>query len=218
MRWGLISLNGTYSSVLELDQQIKRYVDPRHIEVVLGVDGGCQLLSKLKINATEILGDFDSIVDLEVYKELWPDARVHTYPAEKDFTDAELAFDLVKRHALDKVVVIGGLGGRADHMLSVLFLLAREENFILIDEQNYIEKIDAPYYKEMPEVLVQKRYISLIPLENGFKGVNLRGFKYPLYEANIKFAETVGISNELSEEHATVHITEGSGYLIISSD
>lgn len=218
MKWGLISLNGSFNNLGELNHQLEKYVDKKNIEVVLGVDGGCELIHKLKIDATEILGDFDSIYNLEHYRALWPNAKVHTFPVEKDYTDAELAFNLIKHHQLERVVVVGGLGGRADHMLSVLFLLAREDNFILIDEQNYIEKIEGPFIKKIQKDENQQTCISLIPLNEGLRGITLEGFKYPLFEANIKFSETLGISNELVDQAGLIKIAEGKGYLVLSKD
>ncbi|GAB6109276.1 thiamine diphosphokinase [Fusibacter bizertensis] len=218
MKWGLISLNGNFTSIAKLNNQLERYVGLKNLKVVLGVDGGCELISKLNIKATEILGDFDSIINLDQYRLLWPNAKVHTYPPEKDFTDAELAFNIIKEHDLDKIVVIGGLGGRADHMLSILFLLAREDKFIIIDEQNYIEKIDTPYLKKVSIKDYGNDYISLVPLESGLKGIYLNGFKYPLVDAHIKFAETLGISNELIGDEGSISIDGGKGYLVISND
>lgn len=218
MKWGLISLNGSFNNLEALNRQLEKYVDKTDIEVVLGVDGGCELLHKLKIDATEILGDFDSIFNLEQYTTLWPYAKVHTFPVEKDFTDAELAFNLIHHHQLDRVVVVGGLGGRADHMLSVLFLLAREDNFILIDEQNYIEKIEGPFVNQIQKEENQQTYISLIPLNEGLSGITLEGFKYPLSDATIKFSETLGISNELVDHAGLIKIAQGKGYLVISKD
>ncbi len=218
MSWGLIALNGTVESSDRLNTQLKRYMSVEKPAYVVGVDGGCKLLEKLGYTPNIILGDFDSIGDLTLYKSKWPSAEIKTFPPEKDFTDAELAFDVVEKVPLERIAVIGGFGGRADHMLSILFLIGRNSKCVMIDELNYIEHIEAPMTRKIRKVDFDKTYLSILPDVDLFEGIKLKGFKYPLVNATILKSQTLGISNEIVEDEAVIEIERGSGFLVFSKD
>lgn len=218
MKWGLIALGGKIQSAEALSVQLKRYINEGDLSYVIGVDGGCALLALLSIVPDTILGDFDSIGNLEQYREMWPNAQINTFPAEKDYTDAELAFEVMAEKDMDRVVVIGGFGGRADHMISILNLILKASNYVMIDEQNYVEKIEAPYEKVLHKKELARTYVSLIPTGDKFGGITLKGFKYPLKSAVIEFAQTLGISNELIDDTGKIEVESGEGYLILSTD
>ncbi len=218
MNWGLIALNGTVDSIDQLNAQIIRYMGNEKASYVVGVDGGCKLLEKIGYAPDIILGDFDSIGDLARYKSKWPRAEIKTFPPEKDFTDAELAFDRVEGLPLERIVVIGALGGRADHMLSILFPIGRHSKCVIIDELNYIERFEAPMIKRFKKADFENTYLSLLPDVDRLEGINLNGFKYPLVDAIIRRSQTLGISNEIIEEEATIKIERGSGFIVFSQD
>lgn len=211
-------MGGKTGSVEGLSAQIKRYLCDEPLSHVIGVDGGCALLERLAITPDIILGDFDSIGNLETYRERWPNAVVKTFPVNKDYTDAELAFEVMDEHDVDRIMIIGGFGGRADHMVSVLHMLLSASNRVMIDEQNYVEKIMTPYKRVVEKNEKQREYVSLIPTGDKLKGITLSGFKYPLNDAVIGFAQTIGISNEVIDDFGTIEIESGEGYLILSSD
>ena len=218
MKKGLIVLNGHFSDVRKIEQQVIKLASELSFEYVIGVDGGCVLLEKLNQKPNLILGDFDSLKRLNEYKELWPHAEVKTFQAEKDFTDAELAFAELDLLELDEVYVIGGTGGRLDHQLSILFLLKNRPHYKLIDELNVLTYIKAPYHRNVLRSDVDTKYVSIIPLESGLMGVDLIGFKYPLNQATISFGQTVGISNEVIDAFGSISIQSGEGFLIFSED
>jgi len=218
MRWGLIALNGTVESTEILKHQVNRYMGAETPEWVIGVDGGCKLLEHLKVTPTVIIGDFDSIGDLKYFKSLWPLAEIKTFPPEKDYTDAELAFEEAAQLNLDRIAVVGGLGGRADHMLSILYLIDRYPNCVIIDEHNFIEHIEAPIAINLKKADFQNTYLSILPDVYQLEGINLRGFKYPLVNATIRRSQTLGISNEIVDEDASIEIEKGTGYLVFSQD
>lgn len=218
MKKGLIVLNGHFIDVRKIELQLINLVSELSFEYVIGVDGGCVLLEKLNQRPDLILGDFDSLKRLNDYKQLWPYAEVKMFQAEKDFTDAELAFAESDALELDEVYVIGGTGGRLDHQLSILFLLKNRPKYILVDEQNILSYIKAPYHHKVLSGDVKSKYVSLIPLESGFVGVDLIGFKYPLNQATISFGQTIGISNEVTDTFGSITILSGEGFLIFSED
>lgn len=218
MKWGLIALNGEITSLSALKSQIERYSENSDFEKIMGVDGGCQMLVSLNMTPDIVLGDFDSIGHLNRYKVLWPEAVIKTFPSEKDFTDAELAFETMLAFDLDRIMVLGAFGGRADHMLSVISLVGFHSKFVLIDELNYIEKFEGPFEKRMKKHDHHNAYISLLPVQDRLSGITLTGFKYPLTDATIVMPQTIGISNEIESEIAVIQVEKGAGFLSISKD
>ena len=215
MRTVLIALGGKFTNPSRVRQQLNSISENLRFDEIIGVDSGCHLLKAIELEPTHILGDFDSIGNLSEFKQIWQKARIHTFNSEKDETDAELAFMLTRDLEIDKIVIIGAFGGRVDHMLSVFFMASQYADVDLIDEWNCVKSFNAPF---IYDVLHQDHsYISLVPLTE-LKGVTLSGFKYPLEQAVIPFASTLGISNELIEDCGKILIESGRGYLIFSKD
>ena len=71
------------------------------------------------------------------------------------------------------------------------------------------------------EAVVRKpfgKYISLIPVTECLKGVDLEGFKYPLRDRTVYLGESLCVSNELAGAEGKIRIREGIALLIESKD
>ena len=220
MKIGLIALNGVLGRQEDILNHLRRYSENLDFEWVIGVDGGLSILKALNIVPSQLVGDFDSVNGLDEYLKLWPDAICDRFPSEKDETDAELAIDQMLKKNVDEVVIIGGFGGRLDHLMGNIFLLDRIKHTkaYMIDDLNCLEMIKGPHERTVERDSLFGRYISLVPLDAHIEGINLKGFKYPLDNAKIAFSETIGISNELSEEKGYISIKSGKALLVQSKD
>lgn len=220
MKIGLIALNGILGRKEDVESHLKRYSENLEFEWVIGVDGGISYLRALDIVPSQLLGDFDSVSGLEEYLKLWPHAVCDKFPSEKDETDAEIAMDQMLGKGVEEVLIIGGFGGRLDHLMGNVFLLDRLKSIraYMIDDINCLEMIKGPYETTLWKETLFGKYISIVPLDARIDGVDLRGFKYPLNNATIAFSETIGISNELMEEKGTVSLKSGKALLIQSRD
>ncbi len=220
MKIGLIALNGILGRQEDIVSHLRRYSEDLDFDWVIGVDGGISILKALSIVPSQLLGDFDSVSGLDEYLKLWPEAVCNQFPSEKDETDAELAMDQMLKMGIDELVIVGGFGGRMDHLMGNIFLLDRVKSVkaYMIDDINCLEMIKGPYERTIERDSLFGKYISLVPLDAHIEGVDLRGFKYPLDNAKIAFSETVGISNELSEEKGYISIKSGRALLIQSKD
>lgn len=89
---------------------------------VVAVDGGYASLGELGCTPDVVMGDFDS---LGYVPQGLPDAvELHQYPTHKDESDMELALCLAQERGFEEVEVYGAIGGRLDHTLANLQLLA----------------------------------------------------------------------------------------------
>src|SRR6476661_2831871 len=95
--------------------------------IVVAADSGLDRLTGV-VRVDHVVGDLDSVSDTSLRHAQVAGAEIHRHPADKDATDIELAVDLVLSHVvpatgLMTLLVIGGGGGRLDHLLADLLVL-----------------------------------------------------------------------------------------------
>lgn len=188
---------------------------------VIAGDRGLEALYQLKIIPNHVVGDFDSVSPeiLEFYKKQ-PKIIFHTYNAEKDNTDTDIALKLAIQMKSSEITILGALGKRMDHALANIHILkdALEANIPcqIIDGYNRIYLINAE--KTLEKDKVYGKYISLIPLTSTVEGLTLKGFKYPLNRYNLPIGTSLGISNEIIEDIAHIEMEKGILIVIESKD
>ena len=188
---------------------------------IIAGDRGLEALYQLKIIPNHVVGDFDSVSPeiLEFYKKQ-PQIIFHTYHAEKDNTDTDIALKLAIQIRSSEITILGALGKRMDHALANIHILkdALEANIPckIIDEHNRIYLINTE--KTLEKDKVYGKYISLIPLTSTVEGLTLKGFKYPLNKYNLPIGTSLGISNEIIEDIAHIEMEKGILIVIESKD
>ncbi len=88
---------------------------PEHRWVV-AADSGLDHASRIGVRVDLMVGDLDSVsaASLDSY-----DGPIERHPVDKDATDFELALDRAIEHPnIDRLIVVGGHGGRLDHLLA----------------------------------------------------------------------------------------------------
>ena len=175
---------------------------------VIAVDKGLEALGEINILPEYIIGDFDS-VDKEIlnkYKNR--DVEIRELNPEKDYTDTHMAIKLAMELGSDEVVITGAIGTRIDHVIANIHIM----------KEGLEKNIDCKIIDEYSEIIIinkdtkiekENKYISLIPLTTEVFGVTLEGFKYKLENATLRVGDSIGISNEVISETATIRIGEG---------
>lgn len=186
---------------------------------IIVADGGSNHLKELALIPNYIVGDLDSSSSFDELKSMYPNCKFELYDSEKDYTDLELAINLATSLSSPLVYLVGCLGNRLDHTLGNLFLLktlkTKGSRGIVINETNHIEYVS----NEMIEIEFEGyKYFSFIPVEGDVKSVTLKGMKYPLNEKYVEFGSTLGISNELSGNTASIELINSSALIIKSND
>ena len=188
---------------------------------IIVCDRGLEALYKLKIIPNHVVGDFDSVSPeiLEFYKKQ-SQIIFHTYHAEKDNTDTDIALKLAIRLKSSKITIMGALGKRMDHAIANIHILkdALEANIPcqIIDEHNRIYLINKEMTLEKDKIY--GKYVSLIPLTSEVEGITLTGFKYPLENYTLPIGTSLGISNEIIEDRAHIEMKKGILIVIESKD
>jgi thiamine pyrophosphokinase len=96
--------------------------------LVAAADSGLFAAEAAGIRPDWIVGDMDSIGlrdagRLAAYKP----EQILRYPADKDYTDTELAVSLLREKGCRRIWIIGGSGGRIDHLFAIRSLFEREQ-------------------------------------------------------------------------------------------
>jgi len=181
-------------------------------DVLIAVDGGLKHLAAADLNAEILIGDLDSVPleDLHLAEQLG--VEILRFPVEKDETDFELALELAVQRNFDPIVIVGGLGGRLDHTLGNIFLLANpkfSKNHIRFEDgQEEVFMIDSS-----AEISGEPGdRVSLLPISDCAVGVQTEGLQYQLCRETLEFEKTRGISNVMLSKNARV--TLDSGHLL----
>lgn len=187
---------------------------------IIAVDKGLESLYLLKLLPNHIVGDFDSVNKniINFYND--KGIPIHQYNPEKDYTDTDIAIKLAISLNSTNITIIGATGTRLDHTLANIHILCgcleKQIPCEIIDPHNKIYLIDSKINLEKSNIY--GKYISLIPLTSTVNGVTLNGFKYPLKDYTLKIGESLGISNEISDDVATIELKEGILIIIESKD
>ncbi len=183
---------------------------------IIVCDRGLEALYQLKIIPNHVVGDFDSVSsNVLTFYQNKPQVVFHTYNAEKDNTDTDIALKLAIKLKSSEITILGALGKRMDHAIANIHILKdaleAEIPCQILDENNRIYLINKE--STLNKDKIYGKYISLIPLTSVVEGLTLTGFKYPLNNYDLPVGTSLGISNEIIED--TAHIKMEKGILIV---
>ena len=176
---------------------------------LMGVDGGSRHLHALERLPDVAVGDMDSIPEDLLARYRDAGIEMHLHPPKKDATDLELALELALGRGATRISILGGTGGRLDHTLGNLFLLARclpaGIPACVLDEGQCVHLTD----RALTLTGAVGDTLSLLPATPEARGVSLTGLEYPLVDASLTFGTSWGMSNVFTEETVTVTLREG---------
>ena len=187
---------------------------PKSDDLRIAADSGYKNAKELGERVDILLGDFDS------YTETLPDGiEILKAPAEKDFTDTQMAVKEALSRGADEIIFIGGLSGRLDHTLSNVSILAElwkvRVHAVMTDGRNRVR------YLNSSSTLIAKsqfKYVSIIAISEKLKGVSIEGCKYPLKNATVTRSNQYAVSNELDGNCALISLKKGECLIIESRD
>jgi len=189
--------------------------DPRAASVaplgapVVAADKGLEHALALGLDVTLAVGDFDSASPEAVAVAESAGVRIERHPDEKDATDLELALDAAVAIAPARILVLAGGGGRLDHQLSTLMLLA--------SERYARAHVDAFVGSAWIHVVRGSRalegapgeVVSLLAVGGPAEGVTTEGLAYPLRGETLEAGSSRGISNVFASNIAHVSVEDG---------
>jgi thiamine pyrophosphokinase len=176
---------------------------------VIAVDSGIEHAQRLDLPIHLAIGDFDSVDPLRLAQAEAAGATVERHPVAKDATDLELALDAALALGPRRIHVLGGHGGRLDHLLGNLLVLAAP-TYATVTVTACMGRARVTVVRAGAELTGPRGdLVSLLPVHGGARGVTTHGLLYPLAGEDLPSGTTRGISNELVSAPATVHLQDG---------
>jgi thiamine pyrophosphokinase len=153
-------------------------------DIVAAADSGLMAAEEAGLRPGWIVGDMDSLDEL-CRLDRYPPERVIRSRPDKDETDTELLLSLLWDKGCDEVWLVGGGGGRLDHLLAIQALFEREKSpgrwiTAAEDVRPVREGFSLRVEPCPPAVRLPGRLVSVFPLGTGPWEAESRGLTWPL--------------------------------------
>jgi len=184
--------------------------------LVIAADSGLELAEAAGIKPDWIVGDMDSL-DSRDRLAHYPKDRVICYPVDKDYTDTEIALSLLWEKGCEEAWIVGGGGGRLDHIFGIRDLFERERyprRWITANED--ICCIDGGDIKNNSLTLTVEfgRLVSVFTLGSGPWEALSRGLKWEL--GNARWGRGLfGLSNVAINDEIEINAKQGRFMIIL---
>ena len=128
-------------------------------DTIIAVDNGLSILNENRIKPNHIVGDFDTI-DTNILAEYRNDKsiEIHEYNPVKDNTDTDIAIKLAIELKSNKIIILGAIGARLDHVLGNIHVLKyamdNDTECKILDENNEIKLINKTTILNKKEFLI----------------------------------------------------------------
>lgn len=178
-------------------------------QLVVAANGGLEVARTLGHPVDIVIGDLDSVDRASL-----PDhVVIEEHPRDKDATDLELAMARVAGDAPERIVVVGGSGGRLDHELAVAGVIC-SERWAEVDEIDWISGRGRAHVVRGARRLHGDigATMSLLAMGGPATGVTTRGLFWELADDVLAPDAARGVSNRLVAP--VVEIRVGSGTLL----
>jgi len=177
---------------------------------VIAADSGLAQAFALGRRVDLVVGDLDSVDLDQLAAARASGSEVEAHLPEKDQTDLELALEAAGRRGARAVTVVGGHGGRLDHLLANLTVLASPRwaaarlDAWLGDAYVVVVRDEAVLEAEPGSVL------TLVALGGAAQGVRTAGLRYPLDDEELAAGTSRGVSNEFVGRRARIELRSGT--------
>jgi thiamine pyrophosphokinase len=174
---------------------------------LIAADSGLDHALSLGYDVDLVVGDLDSVGQeaLRLSK-----ARVERHPPDKEFTDLDLALQAAVELDPDRVIVIGGQGGRFDHLVGTISLLTSDR----------WEAVDIEWVAARARVRIihsgvtlhgtTGSILTLLAIDGPATGVTTSGLRWDLTDATLEPGSTLGVSNLFTAPVANIRLNSGT--------
>lgn len=199
-------------------------IDKTAYDAIICADRGLQVAEAMDLFGdvpVYLIGDYDS-GSPPTEAERAAASGLVVLPAVKDVTDSEAAIDLAVSKGFDVIHVYGGLGGRFDHTMGNLGMLAKYVEDPRVNELWFEDGQNRVFLKTPGTFRVPARgpenrfdYFGLIAYGGAVEGLTITGAKYPLAGHTLTPDTTLGVSNEVAKESPYAEVTHTKGHLLV---
>ncbi len=190
-------------------------VDPPPHEMVIAADSGLDLAESLGLSVDVVVGDMDSVSPQALKRAESLGLVIQRHPRAKDRTDLELAMTAAVSAGASAIHVIVGAGGRVDHGVANLAVLASPDwagaaiTATVGESSVWVVRgsLDLPLHVGEP--------LSLIPMGGPALDVHTDGLEWQLDGDDLSPYSARGVSNVVVS--VPVRVTVGTGVVLAVS-
>ncbi len=172
--------------------------------IVVAADCGLETAIRCGVHPDLVVGDFDSLETAELLSDL-RESEIERCPRDKDETDTEIAVRVSRERGADEIVIIGGGGGQMAHFVGILSLFDRPDppSVWITDSAEFTCITSSISITGGIGDVVGFFPIGCLPCE-----MHSHGLRWPL-DSVVWNKGDIGVSNELSDTRAEVHMERG---------
>lgn len=171
-------------------------------DLVIAADGGYRHLGDCRPDY--VVGDFDSLGYVPGGE------NIIKHPVQKDDTDMLLAVKIGLEKGYEKFTLIGGLGGRLDHSIANIQVLAYLKQQ---GAQGVLKSDTTDVYLIQNETLKfpkgTRGKLAVFSYGEEARGVAIRGAEYELAEGCLNDTFPLGVSNSFIGKETTIKVKQG---------
>lgn len=181
--------------------------------LVVAVDAGAEALLAAGRVPSAVVGDMDSARAQTLAELEKRGARIERHAADKRDTDAALA--LAHLRGCREVLFVGAGGGRMDHALANLHLLAEVSTWaqvraVDVDHETWVVTPEHPLTMHLPKGAT----VSAIPFDPVVEGITYEGLAYRLSGAQMRAGDPYGLSNVALDPPQRIRVLRGRLFVI----
>ena len=185
--------------------------------LVIGADSGVDFALALGLKVDVAVGDMDSVSPEGLRRAESEGARVDRHPAEKDKTDLELALDSARDAGATDVLVVGIGGGRLDHFLANVLLLASTNwapcRITAIGGAARLHVLRGGPPAAVLDAEVGE-LVTLLAVGGEATGITTSGLRYPLHREPLAAGTSRGVSNVVESTPVAIELEDGTLFAV----
>lgn len=187
-------------------------------DVVIAADHGADHALACGLTPDVVIGDLDSVSVAGLERAAAAGATIARHAPDKDESDLELALLRARQLRPARIVVTAVRGGRADHELANLLVIAQmAEPDVAIDVVSGSDRFHPVRGARCLAVQVDQ-VVTLLPMLGPAIGVRTVGLHYPLAGETLDAGSTRGISNIAVGPTIEIEVAEGVLLVVIPGE
>ena len=188
-------------------------------DLVIAADAGLEVLLAAGRSVDLVVGDLDSVSQQALSVAAAGGAEIQQHRRDKDESDLELALTAAISSGAQRVGVLLRDGGRLDHQLANLLVLAsprwRQADIDAVVGEHRVWVVHGGDERTIP--LLAGEALALHAVGATAEGVTTTNLRYPLVGGDLPALVALGISNEAVSDAPTIRVGSGAVLAISSS-
>ena len=179
---------------------------------VIAADSGLALAPILGLTVDLVVGDLDSVDPDQLTAARAAGADVDRHPVDKDRTDLAIALDAAMTRSPARITVVGGHGGRLDHLLAnaALFGAAAYADTRIVARMGHATLTVVRGGRPATELSgTPGELVSLLAVHGAASSITTSGLRFPLDGQDLAAGSSQGVSNEFTGDRALVALQDG---------